>query len=128
MRTLIAIVLLAVFGLPFVSSILALTPKSEADLPACCRRNGQHHCMMSAAERNRMWSQKTGLSAPLERCPYGPAAVKGIDHRVNFVPPRGQAVYAGFISHPTGLIQTECRLRISRDRAQGKRGPPTFSL
>src|SRR5665213_3176135 len=39
LRKLITIALLAVFGLPFASSLFALTPKSEANLPACSRQD-----------------------------------------------------------------------------------------
>jgi len=51
LRRLLSIFLVAMFGLPLVSPLLALTAKSESNLPACCRRSGQHHCMMSAGER-----------------------------------------------------------------------------
>lgn len=50
-RRCISMLLLLLFGLPFVSSLVAasgLTP--DAGVPACCRRNGVHHCTMSMAE------------------------------------------------------------------------------
>ena len=128
MRKLIAIALLAVFGLPFASSLFALTPKSEANLPACCRRNGKHHCMMDMAERNKFLGEKPGFSAPLEKCPYSPAAILSIHHPINLMPHSGQTIYAGLVSHPTGVAQTECKMRIARDKARGKRGPPTSSI
>jgi len=128
MRRLIAIALLAVFGLPFASPLFALTPKSEENLPACCRRNGQHHCMMSMAERNQLESRESAFSAPLEKCPYCPAAILSIHHSVGFVPPTRHVIYAGLAGHPAGVEQAECKRRISRDRARSKRGPPTFSL
>jgi len=127
-RKLIAITLLAVFGLPFASPLFALTPRSESELPACCRRNGQHHCMMSMAGRNQLESHEAAFSAPSEKCPYCPAAILSLHHSVGFVPPTRQAIYAGLASHPAGVEQTECKRRISRDRARSKRGPPAFSL
>jgi hypothetical protein len=128
MRKLIAIALLAVFGLPFAYPLFALTPKSEGNLPACCRRNGQHHCMMSMAERNRLESHESAFSAPLEKCPYCPAAILSIHHPAGFVPPSEQVIYAGLAGHPAGVAQAECKRRISADRARGKRGPPAYSL
>jgi len=128
LRKLIAIALLAVFGLPFASSLLALTPKSEANLPACCRRNGKHHCMMSMAERDRMLRPEPGFSAPMEKCPYCPAAMLRLHHSVDFVPPSGSVTHAGMLSHPAGTSQAAWSLRISRDRAHGKRGPPVSFL
>jgi hypothetical protein len=127
-RKLIAIALLTVFGLPVASPLFALTPKSEGNLPACCRRNGEHHCMMSMAERDRLESHESAFSAPLDKCPYCPAAILSIHHPVGFVPPARQVIYAGLASHPAGVAQAECKRRISRDRARSKRGPPISSL
>jgi hypothetical protein len=128
LRKLIAIALLAVFGLPFASSLFALTPKSEANLPACCRRNGKHHCMMTMADRDRLLSPQPGFSAPMEKCPYCPGAILSLHHSVDFVPPLGSVTHDEVLSHPAGVSQAECNLRISRDRAHGKRGPPISFL
>jgi hypothetical protein len=127
-RKLIAIALLAVFGLPFGSSLFALAPRNGSSLPACCRRDGKHHCMMSMAERDRLSRREPGISAPPEKCPYCPAAILRIHHSVDFAPPSAQGVYAGLAGHPAGVVQAECQQRISLDRARGKRGPPAFSL
>jgi hypothetical protein len=54
LRRLLSMFLLAVFGFGFVSPLLALTAKSESNLPAGCRRNGQHHCMISVGERAQL--------------------------------------------------------------------------
>jgi hypothetical protein len=124
LRKLIAITFLAVFGLPFASSLFALTPKSEANLPACCRRNGKHHCVMSVAERSKLQDDKPAFATPLEKCPYCPAVVMGLHSPLHFKPSFGNVLHASFTSHPTGVARTECKLRIARDRACGKRGPP----
>jgi len=127
-RKLIAIVLLAVFGLPVASSLFALTPRSEAGLPACCRRNGKHHCMMDMADRNQVSSAKPIFSAPPAKCPYCPAAILSSHRSVDYMPPSKNMIYAGLVSHPAGVVQTECQQRISRYRAHGKRGPPGSAL
>jgi len=127
-RKLIAIVLLAAFGLPFGSSLFALARRSESNLPACCRRDGKHRCMLSMAERDRLSSRESGFSAPAEKCAYCPAGILSVHRSVDFAPPSAQAIYAGLAAHPAGLVQTECKRRISRNRAHGKRGPPTSSL
>lgn len=124
LRKLIAITLLAIFGLPF-ASLFALTPKKEANLPACCRRNGKHHCMMSLVERSKLQDHKPGFAAPPDKCPYCPAVVMGVHTPIHFKPSFGRVLHASFVSHSTGIAQTECKLRIARDRARGKRGPPT---
>jgi hypothetical protein len=72
MRRLLSITLVALLGLP---SVMALLPGSdESRLPACCRRNGAHHCAMSAAMMARMMeyvSREPGFAAP-SHCPFYP--------------------------------------------------------
>lgn len=128
MRRFVAITLLAIFGLPFASSLFALTPKSDANLPACCRRNGKHHCMMAMAEHTKLASDKPEFGAPPEKCPYSPTALLGTTHPNAFSLPNGQMIYAELVSHSCGTAQTESKLRIARDRARGKRGPPASSI
>jgi hypothetical protein len=124
LRKLIAITLLAIFGLPFASALFALTPKSEANLPACCRRAGKHHCMMNVMERNSSLSDKPQVSAPPEKCPYFPATLQIGRHPNMLGAPSGQVVFSGFIGQSAIIAQTESKRRISRDRSRQKRGPP----
>lgn len=128
LRKLLAITLLAFFGLPFASSLLALTPRGESNLPACCRKNGKHHCMMSMAERRSSMGDSPVFSAPLDKCPYAPAAFLGSTHWTMSGVPSRQIFFADLVSHPTAFAQTESKLRISRDRSRQKRGPPGLSL
>ena len=123
LRRLLSIFLLAMFGLPFVSPLLALTAKSESNLPACCRRNGQHHCMMSIGERAPLAKHAPLYQAPVEKCPYCPAAAAMI-HGDTFLPPTEQAIFAGLMAHPAVAAQAESKLRISLSRSRQKRGPP----
>ncbi|HEU5022445.1 MAG TPA: hypothetical protein VFT60_11150 [Bryobacteraceae bacterium] len=62
MRRLLASLLLVVISLSLVSPVLASAAKS--DLPACCLRNGKHHCEMGAEVSTQ---GKPGLRA---NCPY----------------------------------------------------------
>jgi hypothetical protein len=124
LRKLLAITLLALFGLPLVQPLFALTARSEANLPACCRRNGKHDCMMSMAERSQLASRDPEFRTPAEKCPYCPAATVAVVHGNTFLPPARQAIYAGLIAHPAVAVQTESKLRISRNRSRQKRGPP----
>ena len=52
MRRVLAILLLAAFGLPVVAPLLASGQDLEQSLPACCRRHGAHHCMIGATHSN----------------------------------------------------------------------------
>ena len=123
MKKLLAIALLAAFGLPFVSPVFALIAKTDTNLPACCRRNGKHHCMMSLSERERLVTRAPEFRAPVDKCPYCPAAVV-FGSGTRFVPPPSQAIFAALIAHPAVFAQTRSKLRISRTRSRQKRGPP----
>lgn len=123
LRKLLAITLLVLFGLPLVQPLFALTARSEANLPACCRRGGKHDCTENMAERSQSASRDPQFQAPTEKCPYCPASV-AVVHDNTFVPPIAQAVFAALIAHPGVVAQTESKLRISRNRSRQKRGPP----
>ena len=124
---LVSILLLAIFGLPLVSPLLAATAVSETNLPACCRRAGRHHCMISSAERSQFVSKQTELRSPQEKCPFCPAAIMASHHpQVGLA--TAETIFAGLVSHPAAPIQTESKWRIARDRSRGKRGPPSLSL
>ncbi|HXE63272.1 MAG TPA: hypothetical protein VN519_07000 [Bryobacteraceae bacterium] len=62
MRRLLASLLLALISLSLVSPVLASATKSE--VPACCLRNGKHHCEMGAEISTH---GKPGLRA---QCPF----------------------------------------------------------
>jgi hypothetical protein len=126
LRKLISILLLVVFGLPFVPQLFAATAKSESNLPACCRRNGKHHCMMSASEKQDGAKTSPEFRAPLEKCPYAPAAVAVSHHPATKIA-ASSAIYAEMLSHPSVRPQTESKRRISQDRSRSKRGPPTLA-
>jgi hypothetical protein len=124
-RKLFSILLLAVFGLPLVSPLFALGTDAEAGLPACCRRDGKHHCRMSMADRANASPLDIQISAPGERCPYRPQAIAAA-HPNPLAHPSATADLVPLTSHPAGIAQTESRRRISQDRSRQERGPPSI--
>jgi hypothetical protein len=127
LRKLMPILLLAAFLLPLFAPLLALGQSAESRLPACCRRNGKHHCAMSMAEKGQLSVRDTAPSftAPAERCPYCPAnLMTGQLHGI-VAATQSQAFYAGLVSHPAGTPQTKSKRRISENRSGQKRGPPS---
>ena len=126
LRKLISILLLVVFGLPFVSPLFAATAKSDSHLPVCCRRNGQHHCMMSMADRSHVASNQSEFHAPLEKCPFYPASLKASQHS-DFGLTVSSAIFGQVISHPAVHAQTESKWHVARERSRHKRGPPSTS-
>jgi hypothetical protein len=130
-RRILSILLTIVFGLPMVSPLFALQGSPASNLPACCRRDGKHHCMLamdgaapaSAAQPDSISARRFGAPMLSERCPFGSKAMPGNVHP-DWTPDTTDAVFAGLISHPSQVAQTESRYRISADRSRQKRGPP----
>lgn len=128
LQKLLAITLLALLVQPFVQLHLAWNTTSVANLPACCRRNGKHHCVRSAAESRRLSSHAPQFQAPDEKCPYREAMIAQVIHGKKLLPSAGQAIFAGLASHTAIAAQTESKLRISYNRSRQKRGPPALFL
>jgi hypothetical protein len=111
--------LVTIFSLPLIAPAFASTP-NEAELPACCRRGGKHHCAM-AAEMGKIPSRFHVVS---EKCPYSPFG------HAPFVLPHplaapGVPVVAGEIAGLASVVRAaEAGYRISTDRTRHKRGPP----
>ena len=124
LRKLVSILLLAVFGLPFVPQLLAATAKSESNLPACCRRSGKHRCMEAATDRHES-ATTPRAHAPLDKCPYAPATLAA-SHRPFDGIAASSVIYAEVTSHPSVRPQAESKRRISAERSRSKRGPPTL--
>ena len=76
MRRVFSIVLVLLFGFGPLAS--ALPGAEDAALPACCRRNGAHHCAMAvsmmAAMARMAADGRESVSAPMT-CPYYPGPV-----------------------------------------------------
>lgn len=127
LRRLLSMLLLAVFGLAFVAPLMATAQTANGALPACCRRNGAHHCAMSMAERSQMVEDEgTRLrwKAPLERCPYCPASTVEPHAKQTLIVPVPTSMLTAMLCYSAGVVQTESKRRISLDRSRQKRGPP----
>jgi hypothetical protein len=127
MRRILAISLLLLFALPAVMPLFALGSDPDANLPACCRRNGKHHCMMSMERMRAALNESNGTqlrAAPMQ-CPLYPRALTTAQHHELFSN-SASLIAAGLVSHPAIHLQTEARARVARDCARQKRGPPTL--
>ena len=121
LRRLLSITLLLAFFLPMLAPLAALGQGPEARLAMCCRKGGQHHCMLAmTTDGAPRWT------AP-NRCPMGSRSV---------APGHGEGVgllaaslrFGGIVGQPGVRRQAEARARIALDRARHKRGPPVSVL
>jgi hypothetical protein len=119
MRRVFAVTLVLVFSLPLIAPLLASTP-DESQLPACCRRNGKHHCAMSM-ELGNIPSRFRVVS---EKCPYSPFARTPLLQPHPFTSVKAPAA-AGLAAGPAAIVRAaEAGYRVSADRTRQKRGPP----
>ncbi|WP_348268731.1 hypothetical protein P8936_05775 [Edaphobacter paludis] len=123
MRRLLALSLLLLFSFPLVSPLLALSTNSDANLPACCRRNGVHHCQMKMRRSNISAHQVT-ISTLSTKCPFYPkpaTLVRHNDARLNAT----ARLLRESVHHATIKAPIYAHVRIVLDTAWQKRGPPT---
>jgi hypothetical protein len=122
-RRLLALSLLLLFSFPLVSPLLALSANSEANLPACCRRNGVHHCEMKMQQANTSAHQVT-ISTISTKCPFYPrpaTLVRHNDARLH----TSTRLHAPLVHHATVKAHPYASVRVALDTAWQKRGPPT---
>jgi hypothetical protein len=74
LRRMLAVTLLIAFGFPLAAQVLGASPDSDANLPACCRRHGKHHC---SAEMGTAVSSGPTFQAP--PCPGYPTPASQSD-------------------------------------------------
>ncbi len=126
MRRALSILLVLFFGLGPLAT--ALQASDDSRLPACCRRNGAHHCAMADAALARV-AQAAGLpafSAPTH-CPLYPRGLATAVAPVHAM--------AASLAVPATQRMTSCALplfcadapRICA-RSHSGRGPPDSSL
>jgi hypothetical protein len=124
-RRFLSFVLLAVFSLPLILPALALGQDPESNLPACCRRNGAHHCRMSAEQMQALLDGHH-FTTVHSKCPLYPAAPVTL-HQQNLS--CGTAEPA-LLETPDSLALKTAQIaawaRSAEAGARHKRGPPAI--
>jgi hypothetical protein len=121
MRRVASALLVLVFSLPLIAPALASAP-DESQLPACCRRNGKHHCAMSMA----MDSLSSRYRTVSEKCPFSPFAHPPLMAPHTLAIPGTPAAFVRAAAPSAIAAQADAGYRISADRARHKRGPPAL--
>jgi hypothetical protein len=120
-RRFLVILLLAFTSLPLASPLLAMATSDDASLPACCRRNGEHHCTYPAE-----WL--TGgvyVAAPPMHCPFSPGMIAPV--RRDNASLHGVAVaFAGWSIESLEDAHAQHGVRDPAARTSRTRGPPAL--
>ncbi len=112
--------------LPLVSPLFALGGDDDASLPACCRRNGAHHCAMRMQRQALPANGAPQVDTPYHGCPFLPHAVPAGVHSMQLFSPMDSAALLPPATHPASAPQAESQRRIAAERARYKRGPPSL--
>jgi hypothetical protein len=119
MRRAIALLLMLVFSSMLMAPLFASDP--EANLPACCRRHGKHHCMMQAVQGS---DGPPGLTAVREKCPCFPVGTVA-GRSVQFAPEPGGLFHPAARSGTLLVPPAQPGVRASFLGSYPKRGPPS---
>lgn len=120
MRRALAILLMLAFSLPLIAPALAFAP-DDSQLPACCRRNGAHHCAMMADVSVNAPRTITTISG---RCPCPPITRLALMLPHALSTQHNSARVAWMASQNAVIREAEAGYRISFHRSRQKRGPP----
>lgn len=120
MRRFSAFALFAALVVPALLPFAVSSP--ESNLPACCRRDGRHHCAMTAMMERA--SQQTSFRQQAPECPYRSQSVL-LARSFSVYPTASPAFYAAVVQHPAIHAQTVAARLVSTARSHLKRGPPS---
>jgi hypothetical protein len=125
MRRALSLFLILFLGLGPLAATLEAS--DDARLPACCRRNGVHHCGMTT-RMAAMMVQTDGkpiLTAP-STCPYFPAGIVAPSTTLALSTP--SISMPVLLAQPHGPSAARAAARLSQLRTRAGRGPPASLL
>ena len=117
-RRVLAVLLIALFGLLAVSPALSADP--ESNLPACCRRAGKHHCALAAFGAPSGPAFQSG-----SRCPYFPGSLVTTSRPAASATVFSVAIFAPPASYSAMQCAAAAGATLSPGRSHQKRGPPS---
>jgi hypothetical protein len=127
MRRVPAILLVVLFSYSLMAP--ALLVDDESNLPACCRRDGKHHCGMMAqdmAGTEPAPSSGPAADALRAKCPFFPNGGATLPHSGTALLAAAQTSGISIAIRTSTPARSEAGYRLSFDRSHPKRGPPTL--
>jgi hypothetical protein len=125
-RCFVAKFLVLVFGWMLMGPALLAATKPAPEVPACCRKDGKHHCARNSSSQKAHESHGPSVRNLRSECPHcpsgssAPAALK-LDTSTPQLKFFSEVQLA---TVGTRADQTEARFRLADLRAWQQRGPP----
>jgi len=126
MRRVLATLLVSVFSFSLIGP--ALVAGGNSDLPACCRRGGQHHCAMMDMDSAPAPSSGPAVKANTPKCPYFPKGGALLPHSGAALLAASQSVSLASPGRLAIHSRAEAGYHLSSSRSHQKRGPPSLLL
>jgi hypothetical protein len=123
MRRALALLLVAVLSFPLIAPVLLANTAS--DLPACCRRDGKHHCAVVDMANQRELPASQSVKALQPRCPLFPKTVLVPAYTKTLLLSVTPRVGAPHLFYLTIAKPDDNRPLIALSGSVRKRGPPT---
>ena len=127
MRRVSAILLVILFSFSLAGP--ALFQDAESSLPACCRRDGKHHCGMAdrdVADAVQMPSSGPSVDALHGKCPFFPNGGALVPESGPALLAASQTAGVSIVSQAANPAQVEAGYRIFFNTSHQKRGPPSL--
>jgi len=130
MRRVPAILLVILFSFSLIGP--ALLVDAESNLPACCRRDGQHHCRLMGRLMGGPMGRETApasgaaADAPHVHCPFFPSGGALVPDGRAVLPAASRSARVSIVRYAAIPCHAQGEYRISLERAHGKRGPPSL--
>jgi hypothetical protein len=113
-RRILASLLVVLFSFSLLAPALVASD-TDSKLPACCRRDGKHHC-----------TQATGSGFHAARCTNFPSVNAVPASQAAGLPGLSKSTLVTLVVQPVNSSRIEARSRISYSQAGQKRGPPVL--
>ena len=124
MRRVLATLLVSVFSFSLIGP--ALVAGGNSDLPACCRRGGQHHCAMMGMDAAPSPLSGPTVKANTPKCPYFPKAGAVLPHSGVALLRASQSVSSASPGRLTIHSRVGAAYHLFSSRSHQKRGPPSL--
>src|SRR5450755_3964892 len=126
MRRVPAILLVILFSFSLIGP--ALLVDADSNLPACCRRDGQHHCRLMGRSMGGLMARETApapgaaVDAPHVHCPFFPSGGALVPDGRAVLPAASRPACVSIVWNAAISCHAQGEYRISLERAHWKRG------